>query len=330
MIEAMVHAELGDDVYHSDPTVNELERLGASLLGHADAVYMPTGTMSNLSAVLAAADRGTEVIAEANSHIVYYEAGGIAVLAGVMPRTIPTDDGLLTAERVLPYLRKPDQHYPPTSLLCIENTHNRAGGTVTDVATMAGLRALCDEHGLHLHVDGARIFNAAVALGVDAARLSGPADSVSVCLSKGLSAPVGGLLAGSEEFVARARRARKLLGGSMRQAGVVAAAGIVALQTGIDRLAEDHLRARQIADGLQSVSGLTVLTHSPVTNFVLIDVAPSGRTAEDVAADLKRHGIYASSRPPTTIRFVTHRQIGDDEVATLVKTLTEIMGGRRP
>jgi len=330
MIEAIAHAELGDDVYHSDPTVNELERLGASLLGHAEAVYMPTGTMSNLCAVLAAADRGTEVIAEANSHIVYYEAGGMAVVAGTMPRTIPTDDGVLTAERVVPYLRKPDQHYPPTSMLCVENTHNRAGGTVTDVATMAGLRALCDSRGLHLHVDGARIFNAAVALGVDVAQLSGPADSVSVCLTKGLSAPVGGLLAGSEEFVARGRRARKLLGGSMRQAGVVAAAGIVALQTGIDRLAEDHLRARQIADGLQPVSGLTVLTSSPVTNFVLIDVAPSGRTAEDVVADLRRHGINASSRPPTTIRFVTHRQIGEDEVATLIKTLTEIMGGRHP
>jgi len=330
MIEAMARAELGDDVYHSDPTVNKLERLGASLLGHADAVYMPTGTMSNLSAVLAAADRGSEVIAEANSHIVYYEAGGMATVAGTMPRTIPTDDGVLTAERVAPYLRKPDQHYPPTSMVCVENTHNRAGGTVTDVATMAGLRALCDEHGLHLHVDGARIFNAAVALGVDVARLSGPADSVSVCLSKGLSAPLGGLLAGSEEFVARGRRARKLLGGSMRQAGVVAAAGIVALQTGIDRLAEDHLRARRIADGLQPVSGLTVLTPSPVTNFVLIDVAASGRSAEDVVADLRRYGINASSRPPTTIRFVTHRQIGDDEVATLIKTLTEIMGGRHP
>jgi threonine aldolase len=326
MIEAMAQAELGDDVYHSDPTVNELERLGASLLGHDDAVYMPTGTMSNLAAVLAGAERGTEVIAEADSHIVYYEAGGMAAVAGTMPRTITTDDGVLTAGRVAPYLRKPDQHYPPTSMLCVENTHNRAGGTVTDVAAMTGLRALCDEHGLHLHVDGARIFNAAVALDVDVAQLSAPADSVSVCLSKGLSAPVGGLLAGSEEFVARARRARKMLGGAMRQAGVVAAAGIVALQTGIDRLAEDHLRARRLAEGLQSVGGLTVLTPRPVTNFVLIDVTSSGRAAEDVVADLKRHGINASSRPPTTIRFVTHRQIGDDDVVTLVKTLTEVMG----
>ena len=276
--------------------------------------------------MLAAADRGTEAIAEADAHIVYYEAGGMATVAGVMPRTIPTDDGVLTPERVAPYLRKPDQHYPPTSMVCVENTHNRAGGTVTDVATMAGLRALCDEHGVHLHVDGARIFNAAVALGVDVAELSGPADSVSVCLSKGLSAPVGGLLAGSAEFVTRARRARKLLGGAMRQAGVVAAAGIVALQTGIDRLAEDHQRASQIAEGLRPLAGLRVLTPHPVTNFVLVDVAPSGRTAEEVVADLRRHGINASSRPPTTIRFVTHRQIGDDDVATLVKTFAEVMG----
>jgi threonine aldolase len=252
------------------------------------------------------------------------------VLGGVMPRTIPTEDGVLTAERVTPYLRKPDQHYPPTSMLCVENTHNRAGGTVTDVATMAGLRALCDERGLHLHIDGARIFNAAVALGVDVAAISGPADSVSVCLSKGLSAPVGGLLAGNTQFVTRARRARKLLGGSMRQAGVVAAAGIVALQTGIARLAEDHQRAQNLADGLRAVRGLHVLTPRPATNFVLVDVAASGRTAEDVVADLRRHGVNASSRPPATIRFVTHRQISDDDVSTLIKTLAEVTGGRQP
>jgi|HubBroStandDraft_6_1064221.scaffolds.fasta_scaffold78661_2 threonine aldolase len=330
MLEAMTHAELGDDVYHSDPTVNELERLGAEVLGHEAAIFMASGTMSNLSAVLAAAPRGTEVIAEANSHIIFYEAGGLAAVAGAMPRTVATEDGVLTAGLVAGHLRKPDEHYPVTSMVCVENTHNRAGGTVTDVATMAGLRALCDARGLHLHVDGARIFNAAVALGVDVADLAGPADSVSVCLSKGLSAPVGGLLAGSEAFVARARRARKMLGGAMRQAGVVAAAGIVALQTGIGRLAEDHARARRIADGLRSLPGLRVLTPEPVTNFVLVDTAPSGRSAEDVVADLKRHGINASSRPPTTIRFVTHRQIGDDEVTTLIKTLGEVMGRPQP
>ena len=222
---------------------------------------MPTGTMSNLSAILTAAERGTEAIAEANPHIVYYEAGGVAVPAGVMPRTIPTDDGVLTAERVRPYLRKPDQHYPATAMVCVENTHNRAGGTVTDVAAMAGLRALCDERGLHLHVDGARIFNAAVALGVSVAAPSGPADSVSVCLSKGLSAPVGGLLAGSAEFVTRARRARANCSAARcARPESRPQTAIVALQTGIDRLAEDHQRAQNLADGLRLVGGLRVLT----------------------------------------------------------------------
>ena len=325
MLEAMVRAEVGDDVYHSDPTVLELERLGASILGHADAIFMPSGTMSNLCAVMAAAGRGTEVIAEADAHIVYYEAGGLAVVASVMPRTIPTDDGILTAAHVEPYLRAADDHFPPTAMVCVENTHNRAGGTVTDVATMLGLRDLCDRHGLHLHVDGARIFNAAVALGVPAAELAGPADSVSVCLSKALSAPVGGLLAGSTEFVARARRARKLLGGAMRQAGVVAAAGLVALRVGIDRLAEDHARARRLAGDLQALPGVKVLTPDPATNFVLVDVAPSGRTAEEVTDELASHGIEASARPPTAVRFLTHRQIDDAAIDMLLDTLAKIL-----
>jgi len=325
MLEAMVHAELGDDVYHTDPTVIELEQLGASMLGQDEAVFMPSGTMSNLCAVIAAAPRGSEVIAEAESHVVYYEAGGLAAVASVMPRTIPTEDGILTAERVAPYLRKSDPHYPPTAMICVENTHNRAGGTVTDVAAMSGLRALCDERGLHLHVDGARIFNAAVALGVKAADLAGDADSVSVCMTKGLSAPVGGLLAGKAEFVEKARRARKLLGGSMRQAGVVAAAGIVALQTGIDRLAEDHARARLLASRLHGTNGLRLLTPTPATNFVLVDVSASGRSADDVVAELGSHGITAASRPPSVIRFVTHRQIDDADVLELVETLTAVL-----
>jgi threonine aldolase len=325
MLEAMRSAELGDDVYHSDPTVNSLEALGARILGHEDAVFMPSGTMSNLCAVLAGARRGDELIAEADSHIVYYEAGGMAAVAGVMPRTIPTEDGILTADRVRPYLRRPDHHYPPTAMVCVENTHNRAGGTVTDVAIMHGLRDLCDEHSLHLHVDGARLFNAAAALGVAPAELSRPAHSVSVCLSKGLSAPVGGLLAGEPSFIAEARRARKLLGGAMRQAGVIAAGGIVALRTGIDRLDEDHARARQLAEGLRRALGDRVKVPDPPTNFVMVDVAPAGRDAAEVVAQLRTHGIRASSRPPTVIRFVTHRQIDDEDVATLVETMIKLL-----
>lgn len=325
MIEAMAKAPLGDDVYHDDPTVNELEALGASMLGHADSVFMPSGTMSNLCAVLAAAPRGSEVIAEADSHIVYYEAGGMAAVAATMPRTIPTPDGVLSAERVEPYLRRPDQHHPPTAMVCVENTHNRAGGSITDGPTMEGLAELCARRGLHLHVDGARIFNAAVALGVPVTDLSAPADSVSVCLSKGLSAPVGALLAGDAEFVARARRARKMLGGAMRQAGVVAAAGLVALRTGVDRLAEDHARAADLATRLGQVAGLRVVNPRPATNFVIVDVAGSGRDSDGVVADLAALGIKASSRPPSGIRFVTHRQIGDGDVDTLVAAIGKVL-----
>jgi threonine aldolase len=327
MIEAMAKAPLGDDVYHDDPTVLELEALGASMLGHADSVFMPSGTMSNLCAVLAAAERGSEVIAEADSHIVYYEAGGMAAVAAAMPRTIPTPDGVLSAERVEPYLRRPDQHHPLTAMVCVENTHNRAGGTVTDGPTMDGLRALCDDHGLHLHVDGARIFHAAVALGVPVTDLSAPADSVSVCLSKGLSAPVGALLAGDDEFVARARRARKMLGGAMRQAGVVAAAGLVALRTGVERLAEDHRRAQDLASRLAELDGLKVVNPNPATNFVIVDVGVSGRDADGVVADLAGLGVKAGSRPPTAIRFVTHRQIDDDDVEALVAALAKVLPG---
>jgi threonine aldolase len=323
MLQAMSRAELGDDVYHTDPTVRELEALAAGLLGKDDAIFMPSGTMSNLCAILAATGRGDEVIAEAGSHIVYYETGGMASLAGVMPRTIETDDGILTAERVEPYLRGPDQHYPHSAMLCVENTHNRAGGTVTDVATMSALGELCVSNGLHLHVDGARIFNAAVALGVDAKALVGPADSVSISLSKGLSAPVGAVLAGAHDFVARGRRARKLLGGSMRQAGVIAAAGIVALNTGIERLAEDHDRARRLAALLAEVPGVSV---SPVvTNFVMINVAASGRNAKEVVDELESHGIRSSARPPSTIRFVTHRQITDADLDTLAEVLRKVL-----
>lgn len=330
MLDAIVSAPLGDDVYGQDPTVNELEAVAAGLLGKEAAVLMPSGTMANLAAVVSWTRPSDEVVLEAEAHLLYYEAGGISGVAGCVPLGVPGERGVLRAEEVERHLRHPDLHYPVTRLLCVENTHNRAGGTITPPAVMKELRELCDAHQLALHVDGARIFNAAVALGVSVAALSGPADSVSVCLSKGLSAPVGGLLAGSAEFVTRARRARKLLGGSMRQAGVVAAAGIVALQTGIDRLAEDHQRAQNLADGLRLVGGLRVLTPRPATSFVLVDVTPSGRTSDDVVAGLRRHGINASSRPPATIRFVTHRQISDDDVATLIKTITEVVGGSHP
>lgn len=324
MLDAIASARLGDDVYGLDPTVNELETVAAGLMGKEAAVLLPSGTMANLAAVMSWTRPADEVVLEAEAHLVYYEAGGISGVAGCIPLPVPGDRGVLRAEEVERHLRRPDQHYPVTTLLCVENTHNRAGGTITPVGVMKELRQLCDARQLALHVDGARIFNASVALDVPAADLVADADSVSFSLSKGLSAPVGAVLAGSTDFIGRARRARKMLGGGMRQAGIVATAGLVGLRTGIDRLREDHEQARSLAAKLAELPGLTV---SPVqTNFVMIDTSAWGIGAAQLVAELKSRGIAASARPPHTVRFVTHRQVGDTEADTLVAALREISG----
>lgn len=322
MIDAISSAHLGDDVYGQDPTVNELEAVAAGMMGKEAAVLMPSGTMANLAAVMSWTRPADEVVLEAEAHLLYYEAGGISGVAGCIPLPVPGDRGVLRAEEVERRLRKPDQHYPVTTLLCVENTHNRAGGTITPVAVMKELRQLCDARRLALHVDGARIFNASVALDTPAAELVADADSVSFALSKGLSAPVGALLAGSADFVGRARRARKMLGGGMRQAGIIAAAGLVGLRTGVGRLHEDHEQAQRLAAKLAALPGLTV---SPVeTNFVMIDTGHWGIGAAQLVAELKSRGIAASSRPPHTVRFVTHRQVGDAEADILVAALRDI------
>jgi threonine aldolase len=322
MMAAIQTAGLGDDVYGDDPTVNELESTVASLLGKDAAVLVPSGTMGNLAAVMSWTRPGDEVVVEAEAHIVYYETGGISGVAGCIPLPIRSHDGVLYPDLVEAHLRRPNQHYPHTSLLCVENTHNRAGGTITDVQTMRGLRELCDRHGLALHVDGARLFNASVALGVPPAELAGPADSVCIALSKGLSAPVGSVLAGSADAIARARRARKMLGGGMRQAGIVAAPGLVALRTGIDRLADDHRRARELATALAEVKGLKVA--GAQTNFVMIDTEGLGLSADQLVSELRLRDIRASARPPYIVRFVTHRMIGDAEADQLVAAMHEI------
>ena len=324
MMAAIATAPLGDDVYGEDPTVNELEATAATMLGKEAALLLPSATMANLAAVMSWTRPGDEIVLEAGAHVLYYEAGGLSAVAGCVPLPVPGDRGVLRADAVERRLRHPDIHFPHTSLLCVENTHNRAGGTVTPVAVMKELRDLCDRHGLALHVDGARIFNAAAALGVPAAELATGADSVSFALSKGLSAPVGALLTGTTEFIDRARRARKMLGGGMRQAGIIAAAGLVALRTGVERLSEDHERARQIATRLAGLPGLHVDPGSVETNMVLADVSGWGLSAEQMVAALDERSIKAAPRPPDTVRFVTHRQIGDAEVDALVDALHDI------
>jgi threonine aldolase len=325
MRDAMRDARVGDDMYGGDPTVNELEAEVATLLGKQASLLVPSGTMANLIALMVLCRAGDEVIVEQEAHAVYYEAGGMAALANVMPRCVPGEHGVLRADLVEPYLRSPNQHYPRTTLLMVENTHNRAGGTVTTAADMAGLRALCDQHGLSLHIDGARLPNAAVALGVPLATLAEAADSVTICLSKGLSAPVGSVIAGSGEYIAEARRARKLLGGAMRQVGVVAAAGLVAIREQLPRLADDHRAAAELAAALGGIDGLKVDAPAIRTNMVMVDSSAAGLPAGDLVKRLADVGIKASARPPWQTRFVTHRGIRAPEVERLVEALRAIV-----
>jgi threonine aldolase len=280
--------------------------------------------MANLASVMAHTRRGDEVILEAEAHIFYYEAAGLSVAGGVMPRTLPGHLGALDPDAVAAAIRADDVHFPRTGLVCLENTHNRAGGTVISVEQTRAVCAVAHAAGVPVHIDGARIFNAALALGVDAATLVADADSVSFCLSKSLSAPVGSLIVGTREFIGRARRTRKMLGGGMRQAGVLAAAGLVALEQMVDRLGEDHAHARCLAEHLAAVPGVTVDLATVQTNMVRFSVAPSGLEAATLVARLRERGVLMGVRDRWTLRAVTHRHIipaDVDAAATAVQSV---------
>jgi len=325
MRRAMAEAVVGDDVYGEDPTVNRLEALGARMVGKEAAVLMPSGTMANQAAVMTHTLRGDEVILEADSHIFFYEMGGMALLSGVHARTIVGDQGVIAPSAVRDAIRPDNIHFPRTSLLCLENTHNRSGGRLVPVDIMDALADVAHEAGVAVHLDGARIFNAALALGVPASRLARNADSVMFCLSKALSAPVGSILAGSAEFIARARRARKVLGGGMRQAGVLAAAGLVALETMVDRLGEDHRLARRLAEGLHDVPGLVVDPSQVETNIVAVSLESSGSSASSVVDLLAQGGVLANASGPFTIRLVTHKDVGPADIDDAVTAFHAIM-----
>ena len=323
MRQAMAQAEVGDDVYGEDPTINRLEELGARKVGKEAALFLPSGTMSNLVALLTHTRPGEEIIVGAGAHIYYNEVGGLARIAGVMPRLIEDGDGVFRAEEIARAFRSPNIHYPETRLICLENTHNRAGGTVTPVENMQEIYSLAREHGLSVHLDGARIFNAAVAAGCPVTGFTCCADSVSVCLSKGLSAPVGTLLAGTREFVAGARKARKLVGGGMRQAGVLAAAGIVALEKMVDRLAEDHLNARLLAEGLAVVPGIIIDTRRVQTNIVSFGL--EGITDGEFLRRLRDRGVLAGSNAPQRIRMVANRMVSSGDIEAALKAVRAVM-----
>ena len=269
MREAMATAQVGDDVFGDDPTINRLQELAASRMGKEAGLFVPSGTMGNLASILAHCTRGDEAILGDKAHTVLYEAGGISALGGVHSRQVANQpDGTLRLEDIEAAIRSDDPHHPISRLVALENTHNRCGGVALTPAYTQAVGELAHQHGLVLHLDGARIFNAAVVQGVTARELAEPADSVTFCLSKGLSAPVGSVICGSREFIYRAHRMRKMLGGGMRQAGILAAAGIVALETMVERLADDHRRARMLAEGLKEIPGIALDPGTPYTNMV--------------------------------------------------------------
>jgi threonine aldolase len=328
MREAMAAADVGDDVYGEDPTVNRLQELAAGRLGKEAAVFVPSGTMGNLAAMLAYCQRGDEVILGHLAHTFLYEAGGVSALGGVHVHTVPNQpDGTLALEDLQAALRDPhDPHEPRSRLLSLENTHNRCGGAVLTPEYVQAAADLARENGLALHLDGARLFNAAVALEMDPKVLVEPVDSVTFCLSKALAAPVGSVICGSQEFVVRAHRIRKQLGGGMRQAGVLAAAGIVALEQMVDRLAEDHARARELAEGLGNLPGLKLDPGGPQTNILYLTLDESlPLDAPALVQQLSEFGIRVGDTGPRRLRLVTHYQVDAEGVRRTLQAFDRIL-----
>jgi len=318
MREAMARAEVGDDVYREDPTVRKLEETGAELAGKEAALFVASGTMGNQVAVLSHTARGNEIIVDSEAHIYYYEVGAPAVLSAVQVRPVAGLHGSDAVSLFTSAVREEELHFPQTTLLCLENTHNRMGGTVTGPDVMRQLYAAARERGVAVHLDGARIGNAAVSLGCRISELTQYCDSVMFCLSKGLGAPVGSLLAGSEAFIARARKYRKMLGGGMRQAGILAAAGLVALGA-VDRLAEDHANARLLAEKLAAVPGVEIDLDRVQTNIVVADVSGTGISAREYTGTLRERGVLASPFGPALVRFVTHLDVSREDVEYAVE-----------
>lgn len=328
MRQAMAAAQVGDDVYGEDPTINQLQEMSASLMGKEAGLFIPSGTMGNLIAVLAHCGRGDEVILGNLAHTFLFEAGGISALGGVHSCQIPNqEDGTLDLDDIRHAIRPNDPHHPITRLITIENTHNRCGGVPLTPSYTKAVRELAQERHLKVHLDGARIFNAAVVQGIPAKELAAPVDSVTFCLSKGLCAPVGSVLCGSAEFIGRAHRIRKQLGGGMRQAGILAAAGIVALETMIDRLDEDHKRASMLASSLREIPGILLDPGTPYTNMVFfeIDKTQIPFNARQVAERMADFGVKLGVTGRFHFRLVTHYWIDDQAVEFTVEKLAEIL-----
>jgi threonine aldolase len=328
MREAMQRAKVGDDGREGDPTVRELEEYSAQLLGKEAALFVVSGTMGNLVPILAHTIHGQEMILERDAHIYWYEVGGMAAVGGLVVNRVPGTDGVMRADDVEAAIRGDNVHFPRTGLICVENTHNVAGGTCWTVADMAAVKKVAEKRGIPVHLDGARIFNAAVALGVPAKDIAAQVDSLTFCLSKGLSAPVGAIVAGTKTFIEAAKKKRKMLGGTLRQGGVIAAAGLVAVKTMVNRLAEDHANARALAGKLNAIPGVSVHMHTVQTNIVRTDVAGLGVPAATVAAKLAEAGVLVLSPTADALRWLTHRQVTAadvDQAAVVMAKVAEAL-----
>ena len=326
MRRAMAEAEVGDDVYGEDPTVNRLQTRSAEIFEREAALYFPSGSMANLAAIKTWTHHGSEVICEAQAHIYLYEMASLSAIAGCLPNTVPAPDGILTWDLIAPHIRPHIYYRAQTALIELENTHNMHGGTVYPPEVAADICDRAHEAGLSVHLDGARIFNASVALGHSVAQITRKFDSVMFCLSKGLGAPVGSMLVGSREFIEKARVTRKLLGGGMRQAGVLAAAGLIALEETPKLLQRDHENARYLAEGLAKIPGITIDPTKVVTNILIFDLRGTGRAAAEVVASLAKRNVLCGATGEFTIRMVTHYDVDraavDGALAIIVDVLT--------
>lgn len=326
MRRAMAEAPVGDDVFNEDPTVIKLQSMVAEMLGKEDSLFLPSGTMANQVAIRTHTWPSDEVIVEAGSHTVNSEVGAAAALSGVQFRTIQGRRGIVTAEQVKEAIRPPDIHHPVSRLICLENTHNRGGGSIFPLEEMERIREVADLHGIFMHLDGARLLNACVATGIPPKEYAKFFDSVSLCLSKGLGAPVGSLLAGSREFIQRARRVRKMFGGGMRQVGILAAAGIYALENHVERLADDHKNAASLAQALASMPGIDLDPSEVQTNIVIFDISPSGMDPSEAVRRLRDAGVLVLPFGPTHLRAVTHLDVDEDDISAAIRGFEMVFG----
>ena len=324
MLEAIKQAKLGDDVYCEDPTVNRLQEKAAEKMGKEAALLVPSGTQANLTSLMSNCNRGELVLLETESHIYWYEVGGVAAIAGLLPWTIKTGTGAFEPEQIEASLRPENIHYPLPSLICVENTHNRYGGLIITPNQLKAISETAKTHSLKVYMDGARIFNAAVALNVDVKEFTEYVDNLMFCLSKGLSCPVGSLIVGSQDFIQKARKTRKLLGGGMRQAGIIAAPGIIALEKMISRLKIDHDNARLLAEKIAQIRGVNINLRNVQTNMVTFELDLS-INCDNFLLGLKREGILALAQAKNRVRMVTHRGIEKEHIETTINTIERIL-----